>query len=1053
MGVAAGLRMPDPTARAHPDDSRYGSTMAPLEISLFGGFEFRREGSRLAPIGLRAGRSLLAYLAINRDRDHTRDLLSGTFWPEMDEQRARRRLSQALWQIHSIVSEEDEAPIIITQGDRVRFDPAASYWLDVEAFDDTLDQAARSQPSSRSDESKLLAAAVELYRGDLMAGFYDDWFWPDQVRLRERLLTALNRLTDLSQSVGDYEDALIHARRLAQLDPMREEAHRRVMRLAVLLDRHNDAIRQYEICVDILRDDLGADPSPTTVALYRQIQDDRQAHGGRSAIATEGSPLFDPAHAIPMVGRDSERATLVRRLDEVLDGQGGIALIEGEAGVGKTRLLAEVADDAQWRGMDVLRGTNSPTTPRPYAALTEALQQGLGTLRARQVADNLDPIWRDQLSGLLPALGGQSAGPSPSGMSRGDEQARMREAFAVAVQATAKAAPTLLLIEDLHWADEDTLAALRMLAPRLQGYRILIAVTYRHTEAREVRDVWETLRAVDRSAATERISLAPCTPAQTEELIRRSLDRAEVSGEFSEWIHRETGGVPLLVLETLRARTEQGQVGDMLHHEDPEPANRLPLTPTVHSLILGRLEGLTNASRAALDIVAVDDAGLMLSEIVSAADDGVDVLAGIDDLSRRQLVVERNSGFSVGHELMRRVVYDAIPQSHLLNLHRVVATAIEQHRPDQIEVLAHHFGMARMPHRAAHYFEAAGARAMAVHAYDTAARHLTLATEALEEIDAPSSRLYQTAAMLEETLDTLADRDQQERALEIMARHADAHHRSEVHRRRAWWLAHVDRFVEAVTEAGIALDLAQQGDDGGAAVGALTTLGMIACWGGQAAEGVEHLERAITLDGADTSQVADARNALGQNLIDLQRFSEAEEHLLAALALYGSLDNARGQAEVLGMLGMLRMERGEPESAAGDFARAIQMSSSIGYRHGEPINQMNLGILRGLRSQLGPAFDAFDAAAEAFRQIGNSRGRALVLANSAWMRHAMLGQDARAEADVGEAMAIYSDIGDVRGQAQALATMGCLAWRKGEQQDGLRLLDEARSIATGAADW
>ena len=92
--------------------------------------------------------------------------------------------------------------------------------------------------------------------------------------------------------------------------------------------------------------------------------------------------------------------------------------------------------------------------------------------------------------------------------------------------------------------------------------------------------------------------------------------------------------------------------------------------------------------------------------------------------------------------------------------------------------------------------------------------------------------------------------------------------------------------------------------------------------------------------GPDRRQQADARNALGQNLIDLQRFDEAEPQLLAALALYGELHDARGQAEVLGMLGTLRMERGESDLAEADFTRAIETSRTIGYRHGEAVYQI-----------------------------------------------------------------------------------------------------------------
>ena len=248
-------------------------------------------------------------------------------------------------------------------------------------------------------------------------------------------------------------------------------------------------------------------------------------------------------------------------------------------------------------------------------------------------------------------------------------------------------------------------------------------------------------------------------------------------------------------------------------------------------------------------------------------------------------------------------MYDDLALSARLDLHRRVALAVEAHRPGEIEVLAHHFATACIPDRAADYLEKAAGRALEVRAYDTAAFHLARAAAALEQIGAPAERHFRVAARQEEVLDVLARRSDQETALLRMQRYASAEVTPDVHRRRAWWLAHMDRFPEAQTEAQLALDLAREANDGGRAVAALSTLGMIACFAGRAAEGVVHLEAVAAFRGADRRQQADARNALGQNLIDLQRFDEAESQLLAALALYGEINDARGQAEVLGMLG------------------------------------------------------------------------------------------------------------------------------------------------------
>lgn len=232
--------------------------MARLEIRLLGGFELARDGRVLEQLPLRAARSLFAFLVLNRDRPHTRDLLAGTFWPDFDESRARRRLSQALWQIQSTIGGDDEHRYLIGTADTVRFNAEAGVWLDVEEFERLLE----------GDDPASIQRAVELYRGDLLAGFYDDWLFADQDRLRSRFLAALERVIEAEMGRGDHETALVHARRLAQEDEFDEEAHRRVMRIAVLLGRHNEAIRQFEECRRILAEELGSRPSAETIELH-----------------------------------------------------------------------------------------------------------------------------------------------------------------------------------------------------------------------------------------------------------------------------------------------------------------------------------------------------------------------------------------------------------------------------------------------------------------------------------------------------------------------------------------------------------------------------------------------------------------------------------------------------------------------------------------------------------------------------------------------------------------------------------------------------------------
>jgi len=162
---------------------------------------------------------------------------------------ARHSRPSLLWQIRSTVDDEE---CLITRGDSVRFSPDTDFWLDVDEFEWTIEQASPGAPERGRSETDLLSGAIELYRGDLLAGFYDDWLFSDQERLRQRFLGTLGRLADLAMARGDYDQALEIAHQVARSDLLSEEAHRRIMRIAVLLGRHTDAIRQYERCQAIL---------------------------------------------------------------------------------------------------------------------------------------------------------------------------------------------------------------------------------------------------------------------------------------------------------------------------------------------------------------------------------------------------------------------------------------------------------------------------------------------------------------------------------------------------------------------------------------------------------------------------------------------------------------------------------------------------------------------------------------------------------------------------------------------------------------------------------
>jgi DNA-binding SARP family transcriptional activator len=229
-----------------------------LQLYFLGPLDMRSSGLLLPKPPTFKAQSLLAYLALHRHRPQSRDRLVSLFWGERPERNARRSLSTALWHIRRCLPKES---LLASDVHAVQFDPGGDVWLDVEEFEAQV---------SRADVDGL-QAALALYRGDLLEGFYDDWILPERYRLEVLFVDALARLMAAQETARDYGAALTTAQRLLGRDPLREDAHRLVMRAFCRLGRRNAALEQYERCREIVRADLGAEPTGETAALHQAI--------------------------------------------------------------------------------------------------------------------------------------------------------------------------------------------------------------------------------------------------------------------------------------------------------------------------------------------------------------------------------------------------------------------------------------------------------------------------------------------------------------------------------------------------------------------------------------------------------------------------------------------------------------------------------------------------------------------------------------------------------------------------------------------------------------
>jgi len=251
--------------------------MDSLRIYALGSFRVYWGDELIDGFPTRKAESLFCYLVLNRHRFHPREVLAELLWGRSEPRNARRCLNTALWRLRRILEGHHIQPgaYLIVERERICFNTEGNYWLDVEEFE-TLCSEFGSHSEGAEPEAwnvEPLRRAVELYGGDLMDGFYDDWCLYERERLHQRFLRTLARLMVHHGAKGQYDEGIAYGQRILALDPLREEVHRQLMRYYELAGRRACALRQFEACRRVLREELEADPMPETVALYRRVRD------------------------------------------------------------------------------------------------------------------------------------------------------------------------------------------------------------------------------------------------------------------------------------------------------------------------------------------------------------------------------------------------------------------------------------------------------------------------------------------------------------------------------------------------------------------------------------------------------------------------------------------------------------------------------------------------------------------------------------------------------------------------------------------------------------
>ncbi|MGF1596236.1 MAG: AAA family ATPase [Acidimicrobiales bacterium] len=1024
-----------------------------IRVRVLGGLSFETDDGPLPPISSRAASVLLAYLILNRDRAVTRDLLAGRFWSDQADDKARRRLNDALWQIRA-AGRKVGLDLLESTSSSVRFAADIRVDVDVERFTERLDELERRiQADRRPVRLHELAQVVDLYTGDLLAGYYEEWIGGPREAARDRYLASVKQLVRLTSADNDFDRALRYAKGLATAEPLAEEWHREVMRLSALGGQPSAAERQFEECRKIFEQELGVEPSAETVELLERI---RAEAATQSVEAAAGAPP-------PLIGRAAERSLLVGRLSDLLAGRGGAVLVEGEPGIGKTRLVEAMADAARWRDLQVLIGHHAETSELvPYEGLIEALGPVATGLRAERLSDVLPAAYVSQAAQVLPGLAAlvrerairQNLQPE-------QETWRTAEALARVVLAQAEPRPTLVVLEDVHYADADSLRVLNHLADRLVDVPVMVCLTYHRLEAQRRTDVWETLGRIDAGPGSSRLVVPALSEGEVRDLVRAEIGSGRLPEELLGRLASSTGGNPYIITELLRSPGELFDIDVFADGVEPgevgreSAATQLPeRLPRLTELLLQRVEAAPPATRAVLEVVAVLD-GVAPVEIVAAAVEDLgrpDVVTALTDAVERGLLVETERGCQFAQHHTRQVVYDDVEPDRRSRLHGRLLDAFVGTGALGVEQMAHHAWRAEQWHRAYQYHSLAAESAFEKNAFGISAEHFGMADEAARLAGIGDRDRIEDLLEMERVLNVLGQREDQQDVLNRLSDLDDLPPAVEVeHRaRRAWMLALTDEGREAIRLADETIELARGTGVGTAELFIL--VGTVRAWLGDLAGAIGPLEEAVAELEAAGAPTARARLTLGRTELQLGHHDRALDQVERAYQSAKEDNDAQSMVDAVGARALIHTIQRHDLQAEADYGEALDLARRIGYRYGEGVNLVNLATLHTDLGRGGRAYALYREAGAVFASLGNGRGEAFVKLNASELAHRILGDDQTARAEAEEAAVYFRKIGAEQDEAACLTMLASIERRAGRRRLARRQLLEAVAKAEASGD-
>ena len=806
-----------------------------LHVTLLGEQAITDDGT--GNVRVRSSRTvaLIAFLALHAGSPQARQRIAGLFWPDSTDAQALTNLRRELHNLRHVVG--DQPSLVVTSRDLCWCDSEMTR-VDVRTFD--IERKAALAAAAAGDSEGILAhaaCAIAQYRGELLPGMYDDWLLDARVELERQCVDLCDLLGETRARRGDLAGAIDAARRRIQLQPLEEAGYRTLMLLQADLGDRAGAVSTYHHCASVLERELGVVPGPATQQALQRLM----AHVDP---AVTRPPATGPAVgrsgfvAAQFVGRSAELGMLQELWRAAAAGRPSFALVCGSAGVGKTRLVAEVAALARLQGAVVASaqcfGTSGRLALAPVAdwVRNPAVQSATATL---------DPAWRAEVDRLVPSGGRGQRGAGSRAMADAWQRHRFFEGLARALLAVGR--PLLLVLDNMQWCDQETLAFLTFCLGLSASAQVLVAGTLRDDNLDDAELAGWTVRMRATGLLSE-LFLSPLEVADTARLAAAICGRPLQEADTS-LLQATTGGFPLYVIEAVRSSVDLGR---------PD----LPVRDLT-AVLRDRLEQATAAAREVAGLAAAVGTNFTLDLLTEASDLDADTVVGaVDELWRRRIMHEFRDGYDFSHDLLRETAYMQVSPPKRWLLHRRIAQALELLYADNMDTvsaqLAEQYARGGRPGRAVAYYRRAA---------DIAASRFA---------HAEAIRLHKEALSIVRSLPEGKDRDSQELAvLEAMAAPLTA--------RFGYSSPELQQTLER------SIDLAESLGHLGSKLTSLVALSASRFVQGRTADACQVASRALTVVGPESELSGPAHFMVGGPIINLGRPAEGLRHLELATQL------------------------------------------------------------------------------------------------------------------------------------------------------------------------